>query len=55
MLIATPLHGRHYLFEVLVGIALAIVCIDTARNIMSRVGGREPVSVRREFDWIAAR
>ena len=55
MLIATPLHGSHYLFDVLVGIALAIVCIATAHNIMSRVGGREPVSVRREFDWIAAR
>ena len=53
MLIATPLHGGHYLFDVLVGTALAIACIAIAHRIMRRVGGRGVVRTR-ELDWVPA-
>jgi len=55
MLAATPLHGSHYLVDVIVGVALAVVSIVVASRLLARFDtGRHAIRYR-ECDWVPAR
>jgi hypothetical protein len=55
MLAATPLHGSHYLVDVIVGVALAVVSIVVASRLLARFDtGRQAIRYR-ECDWVPAR
>jgi hypothetical protein len=55
MLAATPLHGSHYLVDVIVGVALAVVSIVLASRILARFDTRWSAISYRECDWVPAR
>jgi hypothetical protein len=55
MLAATPLHGSHYLVDVIVGVALAVVSIVVASRLLARFETRRHAIRYRECDWVPAR
>jgi hypothetical protein len=55
MLAATPLHGSHYLVDVIVGVALAVVSIVVASRLLARFDTRRHAIRYRECDWVPAR
>lgn len=55
MLAATPLHGSHYLVDVIAGVAVALVCLALASMILARFDTRWSAIRYRECDWVPAR
>jgi hypothetical protein len=55
VLASTPLHGSHYLVDVIVGVALAVVSIALASRILARFDTRWSAIRYRECDWVPAR
>lgn len=42
MLVFTPLHGSHYLVDVITGVALAPITISASQWLMRTMAGRNP-------------